>query len=90
MPGYGREHLDDVLGRADRLILPEARAAVPGECRLEDAARLLPGVADDHDADAGRPLDLGGIPPSRSQCSRRIASLRFTASRPPPTLFASA
>src|ERR1035437_5574220 len=55
------ELLRHILGRADRLVLPRGSHAVVREQALEDPLRLRARVADDHDSDAGRALDLVGV-----------------------------
>ena len=54
--------LGDILGRADRLILPGLGPAVALEDRGMDAPGLVARIADDDGAEPGRPLDLGRVP----------------------------
>ena len=61
----GQEPLRDVLGRADRLVLPGLGLAVALEHRGVDALGLVARIADDDRAEPGRPLDLGRVAPDR-------------------------
>src|SRR4051794_37420417 len=63
--GIRLEERDEILRRPDRLVLPRRRTAVPGEDRLRGLAGRLARVADDHDPEARRPLDLGRVPTHR-------------------------
>ena len=84
-----REAFGHLLRRPDRDVVPGPGAAVVLEDRAVDPPGLLLGVADHDRADPVVRSISDGSRPTASQCWRRIASLRRTASTPPPTLFAS-
>ena len=85
-----RQLLGDILRRPDRLVLPGPGDPVALERRPEAPFGLGPIVADDEDPDAVVRSISEGSRPTAAQCSSRIASLRRTASIPPPMLFMSA
>ena len=91
MAANGRELLDDVLGRPDRLVRPvPSRRRCGSNAAWNSALGLRAVVADEHRPDAGRPLDLGRVAPDRLAVLEEDRLLARTASTPPPTLFMSA
>ena len=73
-----RQLLRDVLGRADRLVLPRSATPLRSNISREDALGLGPSVADDHGPEAARPLDLGRVAADGLAVLEQDRSLRRT------------